>query len=195
MRILIIGLLLLTSCSTFQKKTLTFIAPSTLRFNNLETIQADKLKLNDSIVYIEQDSFIICDDYTHIKPKMMRYYKNKIQQYYFLNTNKGLIDHVTLEYYKGNLAYITLITKEKYRVDSLSNIIETFFKKDFKNNEYNRNTTSQWSYFHKDNLFIKRTVHIDNYEAEFIMTNRKVKVPSWCGTKTTWWYYLKFWRW
>jgi hypothetical protein len=27
------------------------------------------------------------------------------------------------------------------------------------------------------------------------VTNYKVKVPSWCGTKTPWWYYLMFWQW
>lgn len=186
---------MLTSCSTFRKKTLTFVTPATLSFDRQETVQTDKLKRNDSIVYIDKDSFFICNDYMHIKPKMMRFYKNTIYEYYFMNTNKDLIDHVTLEYYKGSLAHITLITKGKSRVDSLSNIIQTFFKKDFKNNEYNNNAPRQWSYFRKDNLFIDRTIYIDNYEVEFTMTNRKVKIPSWCGTKTPWWYYLKFWRW
>lgn len=194
MKILIIGLLLLTSCSTFQKKTLTFIAPATLSFDKHETVQIDKLKRNDSIVYVDKDSFIICNNFTHIKPKMMRFYKNKIHEYYFLNTNKDLIVHVTLEYYEGNLAYVRLITKDKSRIDSLSNIIKTFFKKDFKNYELNPNTTRQWSYFHIDKLFIDRTIYLDNYEAEFTITNRKVKIPSWCGTKTPWWYYLEFWH-
>jgi hypothetical protein len=102
---------------------------------------------------------------------------------------------VTLEYCKGNLAYVRLITKDKSRIDSLSNIIQTFFKKDFKNYELNPNTTRQWSYFRRDKLFIDRTIYQDNYEAEFTITNRKVKIPSWCGTKTPWWYYLKFWHW
>jgi hypothetical protein len=84
MKILIIGLLLLTSCSTFQKKTLTFIAPATLSFNKQETVQIDKLKRNDSIVYVDKDSFIICNNFTHIKPEMMRFYKIKIHEYYFL---------------------------------------------------------------------------------------------------------------
>lgn len=125
----------------------------------------------------------------------MHFYKNKINEYYFINTNKDLIDHVTLEYYKGSLSNITLITKGKLRVDSLSSIIQTFFKTDFKTNEYNNNAQPQWSYFRKDNLFIYRTIYIDNYEVEFTMTNRKVKIPSWCGTKTPWWYYIRFWNW
>lgn len=195
MRILIIGLFFLTSCSTFQKKTLTFIAPSTLSFNKTEVLQTNKLKRNDSIVYMNKDSFIICSDYMHIKPQLMRFYKNKINEYYFINTNKDLIDHVNLEYYKGNLAYVTLITKDKSRVDSLSSIIQIFFKKDFKNEEYNQNVRSQWSSFNRNNLSINRTIYLDNHEAEFKIANRKVKIPSWCGTKTPWWYYLKFWRW
>jgi hypothetical protein len=195
MKILVIALLLLTSCSTYQKKTLTFIAPSTLSFNKLESEQFDKLKRNDSIVYIGKDSFFICDDYMHIKPKMMSFYKERINEYYFLNSNKNLIDHVTLEYYRGNLAYIWLYTKGKSRVDSLSNIIESFFKKDFVNKERNLKRLEQWSYFYKGKLFIGRRIFKDNYEAEFIMINKKVKIPSWCGTKTPWWYYLKFWLW
>jgi hypothetical protein len=131
----------------------------------------------------------------HIKPKMMSFYKERINEYYFLNSNKNLIDHVTLEYYKGNLAYIRLYTKDKSRVDSLSNIIESFFKKDFVNKERNLNRLEQWSYFYKGKLFIVRRIFKDNYEAEFIMINKKVKIPSWCGTKTPWWYYLKFWLW
>lgn len=185
----------MTSCSTFQKKTLTFIAPSTLSFNKTEVLQTNKLKRNDSIVYMNKDSFIICNDYMHIKPQLMRFYKNKINEYYFINTNKDLIDHVNLEYYKGSLAYVTLITKDKSRVDSLSSIIQIFFKKDFKNKEYNQNIRRQWSSFHKDNLVIDRTIYLDNHEAEFTIANRNVKIPSWCGTKTPWWYYLKFWRW
>ncbi len=192
---LIIGLLLLTSCSTFQKKTLSFISPSTLSFNKQETVQTDKLRLDDSIVYTDRDSFIICQDYMQIKPEMMPFYKNKIHEYYFIHTNKNLIDHVILQYYKGDLAYIALITKGKHRVDSLSNIIQAFFNRNFKNNTFNYNPRSQFSYFNKNNLFIDRVIYTDNYEAEFSLRNRKVKIPSWCGTKTPWWYYLKFWRW
>jgi hypothetical protein len=195
MRTLIIGLLLLTSCSAFKKKTLTFVTPSTVSFNKTEAVQTDKLKRNDSIVYVDKDSFIICENYTHIKLEMMRFYKDKINEYYFLNTNKDLIDHVTLEYYNGKLAHMKIITKGKSRIDSLSNIIQTFFKKDFKTNEQNPKATRQWSYFHKGHLFIDRTIYLNNYEVEFTLKNKKVKIPSWCGTKTSWWYYLKFWRW
>lgn len=174
---------------------MTFITPATLSFNKQETLQKDKLKRNDSIVYFDKDSIIICNDYKHIKPKKMRFFRNKIHEYYFLNTNINLIVHVTLEYYNGNLVNVTLITKDKSRIDSLSNNIQTFFKKDFKNYELNPNDSRQWSYFQRDKLIIDRTIYQDNYEAEFTITNIKVKIPSFCGTKTPWRYFLKFWRW
>lgn len=195
MRTLIIGLLLLTSCSTFQKKALTFVAPSSLRFNIPETTQENILKRNDSIVYMGKDSFFICTDYTHIKLRLMRFYKGKIHEYYFPNTNKDLIDHVALEYYHGKLASITLITKDKSRIDSLSNVIQTFFKKDFERHRQDPDGRRKWRYFRKSNLFVDYTIFPESDEAAFTITNRNVNIPSWCGTKTQWWYYLTFWHW
>ncbi len=194
-RTLIIGFLFLTSCSTFQNKPLTFISPASIVFNNSEITQPDKLKRNDSIVYNDLDSFIIMADYNHIKLTIRPFYKKKIHEYYFINTNEQLIDYVTLDYFEGKLATVILITKNKSRIDSLSSLLERFFLKDFKNNNYNQNKTRQLSYFSKGNLFVDRTIYLENYEAEFSIQNKKVKIPSWCGTKTPWWYYLKFWRW
>ncbi|OYU96910.1 MAG: hypothetical protein CFE21_01080 [Bacteroidetes bacterium B1(2017)] len=196
MRTLLFVLLLLTSCSTIRKKPLTFIEPIILSFNTPESEQSGILKSNDTIVYSGNDSFIICEDYIYFKPHLMHFYKNKIHEYYFIQTNKDLIDYVTLKYYKGELESISILTKDKARVDSVSNLIQKFYHKNFKDNgESGYYPKMKYSNFAKNNLLIYRTIFTENYEAEFILTNTKVKLPSWCGFRTPWWYYLTFWRW
>jgi hypothetical protein len=101
-----------------------------------------------------------------------------------------MVDHVILEYYKGDLYSIELITKGKSRVDSFSKSIELFYDKKFK--AYDR--TNKDGYFRKKWLYIDYRIY-DNGEATFSIRNLKVKIPSWCGYKTPWSYYLKFWRW
>jgi len=145
-------------------------------------------------VYNKNDSFIICTEYKQIKPNLMSFYKEMISEYYFINSNKDLIDHVTLEYYGGDLSSVCLFTKNKSRVDSLTKCIQTFYNKKFKISEVN-NHEKQLSYFHKGKMHVDCNIYFDNYEAMFRVTNYKVKVPSWCGTKTPWWYYLMFWQW
>jgi hypothetical protein len=84
MRILIIGILFLTSCVTYRNKPLTFITPQTISFNKIEALQMNKLKCNDTTVYEGNDSFYICQEYVYNKPIHMSFYKDVINEYYFL---------------------------------------------------------------------------------------------------------------
>lgn len=191
--VVFINCLFLTSCSTYQKKKLSFISPSNISFNVPETLQVNKLRSNDTIVYLEEDSFVICQDYMNIKLQMRHFYKNKIHEYYFIQSNKDLIDHVILKYYKGELLDVSLITKGKSRVDSLLGNIESFYHKKF---ELENNGTSkyQFGHFNKGKLSVSCWIYKDNFEAEFSLRNEKVEIPSWCGFRNPWWSYILFWR-
>lgn len=189
----LINCLFITSCSTYQKRKLSFISPSSISFNVPETLQINKLRSNDTIVYFENDSFFICQEYNNIKPQLKHFYKNKIHEYYFIHTNKDLIDHVLLEYYKGELLDVSIITKGKSRVDSLCRNIELFYHKKF---ELENNARSNYQYGHikEGKLSISYWIYKDNFEAEFNIRNLNVEVPSWCGFRNPWWSYILFWR-
>jgi hypothetical protein len=164
--VVLFNCLFLTSCSTYQKRKLSFISPANISFNVPETLQVNKLRSNGTIVYLEKDSFVICQDYMNIKLQMRHFYKNKIHEYYFIHSNKDLIDHVILKYYQGELFEVSLITKGKSSVDSLCGNIELFYHKKF---EFESNTSSNYKYghFNEGKLSVSSWIYKDNFEAEF----------------------------
>ena len=183
---LLLGIILLTSCSSYHKATLTFIAPKTINFQKPEDSQTDKIRYSDTLLIYKSDTIKVLDGYSVMslqRPDNIGD-DDPLSTYLFLTNNKELIDYVHLTYYKKELYCIRIFTKDIFRVDSLSNQIEKFYKRTFKETK---------SEIRRDRISIYKAATTVNSETQFIITNNRVHPPPFCNS-TKWYDYLAFWH-
>ncbi len=194
MKLIIIGLLLFTSCKPFQKNALTFIDQAKLGGNTLEKFQLNKLRRSDSIVYKGKDSFEFCQEYINIKPELKKAYKGKINEFYIDSIDKIFIDYMTAEYYKGELISLQLITKGKKRIDSLYKTIQKITGKKFNFIHWWQHSyyTKACGHIKTKHIVIDCIIYPYDHEAIFLITSPSIKYREIFEKERPFWYKINF---
>jgi hypothetical protein len=215
LKILLFGLLFLTSCATYRNKPLTFISDQDLDFRFPEDSLKAKLRIIDSVVYQNNGSFIIGRQYRSIKFRGDRMYNKIYNTYYFTGKHNAYADIVVLYFYKKRLSKIRLTTRQPERIDSLLTATEIFYNQKFETfyrgqvthndslryGKYYRQFLDkpalEYGNFTQDKITASYIRNLVYQEITLTLTNAKVKLPDWCGTRYTWRSLLmdlRFWR-
>jgi len=211
-QLILIGLLFLTSCVTFQKRPLTFISSSGLNFQINEDSLLNKLKLNENFANNSNDSITIGTEYKSIKFKSNLWFKEHFNTYYIDKTNNPYIDIILIHFYNKKLWKVDLITK--FNSDSLLKTTESYFNKKFHKciskssifydslkygkdyKGFENKWTSESGYFSKNRIYVNYDKDLVYNEVKLSLINKKIKPPDMCPiTRPPWWYYFTFWRW
>jgi hypothetical protein len=216
----IIGLFILVGCSTYQKRPLTFLSEKNISFNSVEDTVTARYRLvkyatsyDKDTTTNSNDTFLIAQNYKSINFSNNNWYRKRFDSYYIPN-GKTYFDFITLTYYKGKLVTIFVYSKESGNKDSLIKLTENFFHKKFSRGisksslieldslkygdsykGFEGKWTTEHGNFQKQKISVSYHKDLVYKETYLTITNKRVKLPSFCGTRTPWWYYLQFWRW
>lgn len=165
---IIIGLLILTSCATYQKKPLIFIPSFFIAFSQREDSTQSILKpiyerwhynengVTDGVtlkIVKDGDSLTVGSDYNLVNRhfpgsgiKIRRLvYPDLLHLYYLSVENKQFIDFIVFYYYDKELYQLKIFTKQPKDIDSLLSSTEDFYEKKF------AKTHNEWTNFNTEN--------------------------------------------
>lgn len=182
---LLIGLILLTGCSSYHKTPMTFLSPETINFAFTESDQPNKIRYTDTIIIHNLDTIIVGEKYSEMKQDVNFQNSGLFSTYLFLSNDRSIYDDVFLTYYDQKLFSVSIFSKDTARVDSFSRVLESFYNKKFKGVKGS---------FRTDRLSIDKNWHWTSSETQFRILNNRVSPPPFCNS-TKWYDYLAFWRW
>lgn len=134
---LLLGLIVLSGCTTYQRKPIIFISDSKISFQSTEDSIQNKCKLIGNFAFSSNgDSFPVGMAYKSVEFKTNYWHSTHFNCYIVTHQKEPIADIVTLDFYKKKLFRVSMYAKGKSNIDSLIKVTEKFYNKKFDNASY-----------------------------------------------------------